>query len=70
VAEPANLKGMVDKLRGPAFSTSVGLLRWAQHESLVLPRGNGKKRGGRGPRSGGRGFSFPRGFDIVKRFLP
>jgi cell division protein FtsA len=29
LAEPENLRGLVDKLRGPAFSTSVGLLSWA-----------------------------------------
>lgn len=29
VAQPENLIGMVDKLHSPAFSTSVGLLRWA-----------------------------------------
>jgi cell division protein FtsA len=71
VAAPNNLKGMIDKLQGPAFSTSVGLLRWAQHESLVLPRGGGKKRGGRG--SGGvrgRGPNLGKGLDIFRRFLP
>ena len=34
----------MDKLEGPAYSTSVGLLRWAQHESLAVGRANGKKR--------------------------
>jgi cell division protein FtsA len=29
IAQPENLVGMVDKLDSPAFSTSVGLLRWA-----------------------------------------
>jgi len=29
VAQPEGLVGMVDKLHSPAFSTSVGLLRWA-----------------------------------------
>ena len=29
IAKPQNLIGMVDKLGSPAFSTSVGLLKWA-----------------------------------------
>ena len=29
IAMPENLVGMADKIHGPAFSTSVGLLRWA-----------------------------------------
>lgn len=29
IAQPDNLVGMTDKLHGPAYSTSVGLLRWA-----------------------------------------
>jgi cell division protein FtsA len=29
IAQPENLVGMTDKLMSPAFSTSVGLLRWA-----------------------------------------
>ncbi len=28
-AEPENLSGLVDRLKSPAFSTGVGLLRWA-----------------------------------------
>ena len=65
-AGPANLQGLVDKLTGPAYSTSVGLLHWAQHESLVMPRvANGKKRGsGRPQRDLGRSF------DLFKRLLP
>ena len=29
IAQPENLIGMVDQLYSPAYSTSVGLLRWA-----------------------------------------
>jgi len=66
-AGPANLQGLVDKLTGPAYSTSVGLLHWAQHESLVVQRApNGKKRSG--GRSGSRDLS--RSFDLFKRLLP
>jgi hypothetical protein len=45
----------------------VGLLHWAQHESLVVQRTpNGKKRssGRSGPRDLGRSF------DLFKRLLP
>jgi hypothetical protein len=56
---------LVDKLTGPAYSTSVGLLHWAQHESLVVPRAaNGKKR-----RNGTRP-DLGRSFDLFKRLLP
>jgi cell division protein FtsA len=68
VAAPGSLKGLVDKLQGPAYSTSVGLLRWAQQESqAMLPRLNGKKR-----RNGhaGRSAALNKGLDIFRRFLP
>jgi cell division protein FtsA len=29
IAQPENMIGMVDKLQSPAFSTSIGLIRWA-----------------------------------------
>jgi cell division protein FtsA len=35
IAKPENLVGMVDKLDSPAFSTSVGLLRWAMLMSEI-----------------------------------
>jgi cell division protein FtsA len=67
-AGPAGLQGLVDKLTGPAYSTSVGLLHWAQHESLATPRisanGNGKKRRGGSPRD------FGKSFELFKRLLP
>ncbi len=66
-AGPTNLQGLVDKLTGPAYSTSVGLLRWAQHESLVMPRAlNGKKR-----RNGnGRSTDFRGSLELFRRLLP
>jgi cell division protein FtsA len=30
VAKPENLVGLVDQIQSPAFSTSVGLLKWAE----------------------------------------
>ena len=38
IAKPENLIGMVDRLDSPAFSTSVGLLRWALQYSEFSPQ--------------------------------
>jgi len=48
-AEPQNLVGLVDRLNSPAYSTSVGLLRWAltMHAHQMTPgqrRPKGEKR--------------------------
>ncbi len=48
-AEPENLVGLVDRLNSPAYSTSVGLLRWAMtmHAHEISPgqqRPKGEKR--------------------------
>jgi cell division protein FtsA len=65
VAAPGALKGLVDKLQGPAFSTSVGLLRWAQQESHAVPRGNGRSR-----RGGGRGKAdWSKSLGLLRRLL-
>jgi cell division protein FtsA len=37
VARPENLVGMVDRLQSPAFSTSVGLVKWAAQMREVDP---------------------------------
>ena len=65
VAAPQNLRGLVDRLSGPAYATSVGLLVWAQRESLAAPRV--KKRKG-GPRT--ITMDLNKGLDLLKRFLP
>ena len=65
-AGPTNLQGLVDKLEGPAYSTSVGLLRWAQHESLAIGRGNGKKR----KKGAARSMDLGKSFDLFRRLLP
>ena len=64
VAAPQGLQGLVDKLSGPAYSTSVGLLHWANRESQVASRttGNKKKRG--------RTINIEKGLDFFKRLLP
>jgi cell division protein FtsA len=43
IAQPDNLVGMVDKLDSPAYSTGVGLLRWAFLMSEFIPPGNHKR---------------------------
>jgi cell division protein FtsA len=54
IAQPENLIGMVDKLGSPAYSTSVGLLRWAVLMSEFSPQGGGSRRAYvPGPASGG-----------------
>ena len=45
IAKPENLIGMTDRLDSPAFSTSVGLLRWAfQYSEFSLQEGIRKPR--------------------------
>ena len=54
VAQPENLKGLVDKLNSPAYSTSIGLLRWAtaMHDHEVsLTSGSNKRRRSRGEKN-------------------
>ena len=51
IAGPENLIGMTDRLDSPAFSTSVGLLRWAMLMNEVSPQACGIRRpGGRSTR--------------------
>jgi cell division protein FtsA len=65
VAAPQNLIGLTDKLGGPAFSTSVGLLHWAKRESLSPMRAKKKKTGVK-PMN----VDLNRGLDFLKRLLP
>jgi cell division protein FtsA len=38
VASPKNLVGLVDALKGPAYTTSIGLMRWSMvQESSFRP---------------------------------
>ena len=61
-ARPENLRGLVDKLQDPAYSTSVGLLHWAklQQEHVIVDH---------------RHLSWPRldlgrAAELLKRLLP
>ncbi|GAB4464272.1 MAG: cell division protein FtsA [Anaerolineales bacterium] len=64
-AQPENLLGMVDRLNSPAYSTSVGLLRWLmsmQEQDL----GIGRERRMKGERRVGLNFVKK----IIGRILP
>ena len=67
IAKPENLIGMADRLDSPAFSTSVGLLRWAMLMSEVTEPGVRRRP---------RAKSQPVGWDLtniknlLKRLLP
>ena len=68
IAGPENLIGMSDKLENPAFSTGVGLLRWAllMSDLFVEP----KRRQRRSPRSGEGGFNWDALKEFFRRLLP
>lgn len=65
IAQPGNLLGLVDRLNSPAYSTSVGLLRWLismQDHDLSIGHGRRVK----GDRRMGLGFVKK----IIGRILP
>jgi len=60
IAQPENLLGLVDRLNSPAYSTSVGLLRWimSMHD---LDLSIGRERRAKGERR--------MGFGVVKKII-
>jgi cell division protein FtsA len=75
IAQPENLIGMTDRLDSPAYSTSVGLLRWAFLMSEFSPQGSGRRSSSvRGPgsegRGGGGGFDWDKIKEWLRRLLP
>jgi cell division protein FtsA len=67
-AQPEKLVGLVDQLRSPAYSTSVGLLHWAAaltEEDIRPARGRSR----RGPR-GEPNMNFESIKNFLKRLLP
>lgn len=69
IAKPENLLGMVDRLDSPAYSTSVGLLRWALLMSEVSPQG--ERRRPRMQRQGGTsGLDWESIKNWLRRLLP
>lgn len=67
IARPENLLGMVDKLGSPAFSTSVGLLRWAVMMTDFIPQA-GRRRIRRKSEEEGGGWETLKNF--FRRLLP
>ncbi len=61
-AQPEGLRGLIDKLSNPAFSTSVGLLHWGrlQEEDYILDQ-----RSMAWPK-----FDLGRAAGLLKRLLP
>ncbi|HEY2982248.1 MAG TPA: cell division protein FtsA, partial [Anaerolineales bacterium] len=68
-AQPENLIGLVEKLNSPAYSTSVGLLRWAvnmQDQDLAINSGHRPRRRSRGD----DGMNMDKLKEWVRRLLP
>ena len=66
-AQPENLVGLTDRLNSPAFSTSVGLLRWA----LTMHEHEPGRRARRGRRlKGDANMNLDGVKDWLKRLLP
>jgi len=68
IAQPENLIGMTDSLNSPAYSTSVGLLRWATLMSEYSYQGGGRRT--RASTYSGGGFDWERVSSWLKRLLP
>ena len=68
IAGPENLVGMSDKLESPAYSTSVGLLRWAllMSDFFIEP----EQRGRRSPRKMQDGMKWDPIKEFLKKLLP
>ncbi|MBL8063208.1 MAG: cell division protein FtsA [Anaerolineales bacterium] len=66
--QPQDLKGLVDKLNSPMYSTSVGLLQWAvsMHDHQIAVSSGTKRRRTRGESS----MKFDSVKDWFKRLLP
>lgn len=65
IAQPENLNGMVDQLYSPAYSTSVGLLRWA-----LNTQNDQDNRRGRHSKGRKRKINLSGAKDWMKRLLP
>ncbi|MCI0519544.1 MAG: cell division protein FtsA [Chloroflexi bacterium] len=67
IARPENLAGMSDKLDSPAYSTAVGLLRWAFLMSEFSPQGEKRRRPA--PQSDSRGTGGALDWEKIKNWL-
>jgi cell division protein FtsA len=62
LAQPDQLIGLVDKLKSPTYSTSLGILAWARRQELDMDYETF--------RSGWSGFDFRRATGFLRRLLP
>lgn len=67
IAQPENIIGMVDQLHSPAYSTSVGLLRWASsaEENKIA-----SKQGRKSRKRGEKRMNLDAAKNLFKRLLP
>ena len=67
VAEPADLRGLVDNISGPEYATTVGLLNWAARETIFgdTPPRSSNGRSERTKRSTGGGW-----LEFFRRLTP
>jgi cell division protein FtsA len=65
IAQPEGLVGMTDKIHSPAYSTSVGLLRWA-----ILMTEFGPEPGHHRPKLQGGGLDWENLKSWIRRLLP
>ncbi|MGC8855787.1 MAG: cell division protein FtsA [Anaerolineae bacterium] len=63
-ARPENLTGLTDRLNSPAYSTSVGLLRWALTMHAQDFQSGDSRRGKRGAKG-----ESPMSIDVIKNWL-
>ncbi len=68
IAQPENLTGMIDKLNSPAYSTSVGLLRWAVLMNELVSPQSGRRRANNNHQGGGGDWNWIK--QIFRRLLP
>ena len=65
IAQPENLVGMTDKLYSPAFSTSVGLLRWSM---LMTAIGGEVSQPTKSSKGGGYDWDYVK--SLIRRLFP
>ncbi len=74
IAQPEHLIGMTDRLESPAFSTSVGLLRWGMLMNEFAPEGEIRHKRSRSRTGQGSGsnslIDWERVKEWLKRLLP
>jgi cell division protein FtsA len=70
IAQPENLVGMIDKLNSPAYSTAVGLIKWAVLMNDVSPAGTGSRRRAEHSNRGGGGSGWEKLKVFLRRLFP